>query len=98
MVIQLRSLATLSHRRSLGVGRAPGTGPCNTNSNEVVGVESEKLRQGGLELFFFFLEISLEDDLFTYYFFLGGRPPKVVFLFVFFFFFPLFPNKTNPFF
>ena len=69
MVIQLRSLATLSHRRSLAlVGRA-GLGP-NTNSNEVLGVE-DKFRGGGeLELIFFvdifFLGgVSLaEDDLF----------------------------------
>ena len=69
MVIQLRSLATLSHRRSLAlVGRA-GLGP-NTNSNEVLGVE-DKFRVGGeLELIFFvdiyfsFLGVSLEDDLF----------------------------------
>ena len=45
MVIQLRSLAALSHRRSLAlVGRA-GLGP-NTNSNEVLGVE-DKFRGGG---------------------------------------------------
>lgn len=44
VVIQLRSLATLSHRRSLAlVGRAPGP---NTNSNEVLGVE-DKFREGG---------------------------------------------------
>ena len=74
MVIQLRSLATLSHRRSLAlVGRAPGP---NTNSNEVLGVE-DKFREGGgvgadilyiyiyIYFFFFFGGFSLaEDDLF----------------------------------
>lgn len=62
MVIQLRSLATLSHRRSLAlVGRA-GLGP-NTNSNEVLGVE-DKFRVGGELELIFFVDI--------YFSFLGG--------------------------
>ena len=61
-MIQLRSLATLSHRRSLAlVGRA-GLGP-NTNSNEVLGVE-DKFRVGGELELIFFVDI--------YFSFLGG--------------------------
>ena len=94
VVIQLRSLATLSHRRSLGVGRAPGTGPCNTNSNEVVGVESEKLRQGGLELFFFFWKFHLKMIYLHIIFFWVAGPLRLFFC-LFFSFSSLF-SPTKP--
>ena len=93
-MIQLRSLATLSHRRNLAlVGRAPGP---NTNSNEVLRGSRQMERVGGeLELIFFYIYIFFggftEDDLFLN--FHGGLSwglPK------FFFFIPLFPIHFSP--